>query len=54
MESIKIQPIGFDSESNYYYFFDNLDSRIYKESADKSFKLEAKNVEQVKELIERL
>lgn len=45
MDSVKIRPIGYDSENNGYYYFDNLDSRIYKESVDKSFKLEAKNAE---------
>mmetsp|Transcript_16906 Transcript_16906/g.30269 ORF Transcript_16906/g.30269 Transcript_16906/m.30269 type:complete len:559 (-) Transcript_16906:15854-17530(-) len=50
----RVEAIGRDQEKNSYYWFDNIDCRIYRESADLKFSLVAKSLEQVRELIDRL
>lgn len=50
----RVEPIGQDQEMNSYYWFDNIDCRIYRETPELKFSLVAKSLEQVRELIDRL
>jgi hypothetical protein len=50
----RVEPLGKDLEKNSYYWFDNIDCRIYRETQDNKFSLAAKSLDQVRELIDRL
>ena len=53
IEQQRVVPIGKDNQGSQYYFFNNIDCRIYK-SAQGRFSLVAKTIEGVKDLIEFL
>ena len=53
IEQQRVKPIGKDSQGASYYYFNNLDCRLYKE-AQEGFSLVAKNIDEVKELIIKL
>ena len=50
IEQQNIQPIGKDNAGGVYFYFNNIDCRVYK-SYKESFTLVAKTIDQVKELI---
>lgn len=53
IEQQRVVPIGKDNQNSQYYFFNNIDCRIYK-SAQGRFSLVAKTIEGVKDLVEFL
>ena len=54
LSSKRVDPLGVDKRGNRYYFFDNLDCRIYCQDSEERFKLLARTLEQVDELVLRL
>ena len=50
----RVDPLGVDKAGNRYYFFDNLDCRIYCHSTEDRFYLLARTLEQVDEVVLRL
>jgi len=54
LSSKRVDPMGTDRRGNRYYFFDNLDCRIYSSDPQDRFRLLAKTLEQVDELTLRL
>ena len=53
IEQQRVVPIGHDSEGGEYFYFNNIDCRIYKNENNR-FSLVAKTIEQVKDLIDSL
>jgi hypothetical protein len=53
IEQQRVVPIGHDSQGAEYFYFNNIDCRIYKTHQSR-FSLVAKTIEQVKDLIDHL
>ena len=53
LEQQRVVPIGHDSQGGEYFYFNNIDCRIYKNQQSR-FSLVAKTIEQVKDLIDHL
>lgn len=53
IEQLRVTPIGKDHQNSIYYYFNNIDCRIYK-VFDDDFSLIAKTIEQIRELISNL